>query len=369
MKINIFFGPKEEFIKLLPNDEEIRRLHDLIYEIDKKQRTHVHIQNGEMIDNSKKEYVECLVAYSEDYSTASSNFLENAIDILLKVYKINNIYFHNPPQPVKMLLESKTEFNVDTNTYQYPSVSLRKIKLVKESFSKHIVGQQNALENILSTVFPLTKKKYTEPIVMMFYGSAGVGKTETAKFLSEKFFKQKVFRQQFSMFQTDDFANYLFGEKINGTSLARDLLNRSSNVILFDEFDKAPSVFHSAFYQMFDEGVLVDKHYVADISKAIIICTTNYRTREEIKKSIGDALYSRFDHFIEFQPLTNDAQFKLIEKIYFKKIQMFSTKEKEIIESFDVLTKMLNYVGRFKNVREIDHETQKLMCSVIIKNL
>ncbi|WP_332311165.1 AAA family ATPase [Bacillus halotolerans] len=68
--------------------------------------------------------------------------------------------------------------------------------------------------------------------------------------------------------------------------LARDLLNRSSNVILLDEFDKAPAVFHSAFYQMFDEGILVDKHYVADISKAIIIiCTSNYKSREEIKKS------------------------------------------------------------------------------------
>ncbi|PAY14415.1 hypothetical protein CJU60_04400 [Bacillus sp. 7705b] len=54
--------------------------------------------------------------------------------------------------------------------------------------------------------------------------------------------------------------------------------------MLLDEFDKAPAVFHSAFYQMFDEGILVDKHYVADISKAIIICTSNYKSREEIKK-------------------------------------------------------------------------------------
>nr|WP_237730321.1 AAA family ATPase [Bacillus halotolerans] len=54
---------------------------------------------------------------------------------------------------------------------------------------------------------------------------------------------------------------------------------------MLDEFDKAPAVFHSAFYQMFDEGILVDKHYVADISIAIIICTSNYKSREEIKKS------------------------------------------------------------------------------------
>lgn len=79
---------------------------------------------------------------------------------------------------------------------------------------------------------------------------------------------------------------------------------------------------------MFDEGILVDKHYVADISKAIIICTSNYKSREEIKKSWGEALYSKFDHFIEFELILKEAQLELIEKSYIKMIQFFSKKEK-----------------------------------------
>ena len=37
--------------------------------------------------------------------------------------------------------------------------------------------------------------------------------------------------------------------------IPQDLLAIDSNVLLFDEFDKALSVFHSSFYQLFDEGV------------------------------------------------------------------------------------------------------------------
>ncbi|MCY7933881.1 AAA family ATPase [Bacillus spizizenii] len=369
MQINIFFGPKEEFQKLIPKNKEIKRLHDLIYEIDKKQRTHIHITNGEKEELIEKEYVECLVSYTEDYSSASSNFLENAISILLSAYNIENIYFQNPPQTIKELLERQNDFQVEIIKHQYPNVSLQKIKSIKNTFHKHIIGQEKAKNHILSTVFPLTKKKYEKPVVMMFFGPAGVGKTETAKFLSNKFYNQVEFRKQFSMFQTEDFANYLFGEKINGASLARDLLNRSSNVILLDEFDKAPAVFHSAFYQMFDEGVLVDKHYVADISKAIIICTSNYKSREEIKKSLGEALYSRFDHFIEFELISKEAQLKLIEKSYLKMIQLFSKKEKEVIERYGVFKSIIDRAGQFNNVREIERETQKLMCSVLIKDI
>ena len=92
-------------------------------------------------------------------------------------------------------------------------------------------------------------------MVLMFYGPSGVGKTETAKFIS-KALGEKIFRKQFSMFHSEEFSDYLFGENHSRPCFAKDLLERESNVILLDEFDKPAPVFHSVFYQLFDEGVL-----------------------------------------------------------------------------------------------------------------
>lgn len=69
---------------------------------------------------------------------------------------------------------------------------------------------------------------------------------ETAQFLTEHI-GGKILRKQFSMYQNNEFVNYLFGGKYNEKSFAKDLIARDSNVILLDEFDKAYFVFHSTF--------------------------------------------------------------------------------------------------------------------------
>jgi ATP-dependent Clp protease ATP-binding subunit ClpA len=76
-----------------------------------------------------------------------------------------------------------------------------------------------------------------KPVVMMFYGNSGIGKTETAKFIS-KILGQNLFRKQFSMFHSGEFQSYIFGGNHSQGCFARDLLERESNVILLDEFDK-----------------------------------------------------------------------------------------------------------------------------------
>lgn len=115
------------------------------------------------------------------------------------------------------------------------------------------------------------------------------------------------------MFQGGEFANYLFGGKYNEKSFAQDLMARESNVILLDEFDKANPIFHSAFYQLFDDGVYADPNYEADVNNAIIICTSNYSNRREIEEKLGAPIYNRFDAIIEFDELTTEAKKKIAE--------------------------------------------------------
>ena len=129
------------------------------------------------------------------------------------------------------------------------------------------------------------------------------GKTETAQFVNG-LLGGTLLRKQFSMFHNEKFASYLFGGTHSEASFARDLLDRESGVILIDEFDKANSVFHSAFYQLFDGGAFEDKNYSIELGPSLIICTSNYGTEDEIRKALGDALYSRFDSLVHFKPLS-----------------------------------------------------------------
>ena len=97
------------------------------------------------------------------------------------------------------------------------------------------------------------------------------------------------------MFHSNEFAPYLFGGRHTGDSLAKDLMERESSVILFDEFDKPNPLFHSAFYQLFDEGIYEDRNYRAEVKNAVIICTSNYASAEEARERLGAPLFARFD--------------------------------------------------------------------------
>lgn len=68
-----------------------------------------------------------------------------------------------------------------------------------------------------------------------------------------------------------------------------------SNIILLDEFDKANPIFHSAFYQLFDEGIYEDQNYKVNLNYAIIACTSNYKTENKIKEQLGIPIFNCFD--------------------------------------------------------------------------
>ncbi|MFQ6837500.1 MAG: AAA family ATPase [Thomasclavelia spiroformis] len=68
------------------------------------------------------------------------------------------------------------------------------------------------LKKLIGALYPSTKGKINKPRVILLYGPTGVGKTKTAKYLSNILGKN-IFRKQFSMFHSEDFATYLFGGK------------------------------------------------------------------------------------------------------------------------------------------------------------
>lgn len=303
MRVTIYYGPLSWFREQL-GPGECEYLLDIVNERDEARRRIVHTAEGQEIgpvpSGPRPKQV---VAESSDYASIQEHAIMNFIG-LVRPIDPEELVLHNPPAHIETQLGRELETNV--KRYDYPAVTRETLVRFRDGFAGHLVGQASARESLLAAMYPLTTARRTKPVVLMFYGPSGVGKTETAQFING-LLGGTLLRKQFSMFHNDKFASYVFGGTHSEASFARDLLDRESGVILIDEFDKANSVFHSAFYQLFDGGVFEDKNYNVQVGPSLIICTSNYNSESEIRNALGDALYSRFDSLVRFTNLTKGS--------------------------------------------------------------
>ncbi|WP_306010438.1 AAA family ATPase [Bacillus sp. MMSF_3328] len=345
--IVIFYGSKTEFYKIIPTDH--RTLTDLVYEIDKDSKSYViHIQGqNENNKNDAPVVVENFVVSSDEYAGVREHVIINFNNFLSK-FVAENIYLHNPPLQISEQVK-RLYPNIEIRYQDYSSITLKNLKAINNKYDSKIIGQENVKFELLQALFPLTLENRIKPVVLLLYGKSGIGKTETAKFIAE-LIGEPLFRKQFSMFQNNQFATYLFGGAHYEKSFAKDLLDRESNVLLLDEFDKAHSSFHSAFYQLFDEGIYEDQNYYLKLDKSIIICTSNYNDLDEIETHLGSAIYNRFDKIIQFNDLSDEAKLKIGEQKYESLLEVYKNHlTKEILERLSS-----SYV-ECNNVREIHH--------------
>lgn len=376
-KINIYYGPRTAFDKLIKDKEEIEFFTPLVQEYDNENKKIPLILPGykpsdENNDKQKSiRHVKNLVIYSDEYSTITEGAVQNFASIL-NFFEIDEIFIQNPPLLVDNAIK-KSYKDVNIKYYNYKKINTKNIKNIHENFNKRVIGQEEALNKILKALLSFIKfSKQNKPKVLMFYGPSGVGKTETAKFLSEILGGQLLYKQ-FSMFQNNEFSTYLFGGMHSQNSFSKELLDRESNVILLDEFDKAHPHFYSAFYQLFDEGIFVDKNYNVKLSNSIIICTSNFKSKEEIRERLGDPIYYRFDSFIEFKELKTEDINRIIDLKYQKYINELSEKDKEIIkkvryDGISLIDSLKIYSSRIKNVREIDNLLKELILGELLNN-
>ena len=364
--ITIYFGPKVAFEKVIPNNsKKIHGLMELIRQSDKK-RNIIYL-NEIKEDKEKKEKIEVLVGKSEEYSMIKEEALNDFVTIL-EEYKIEDMYFQNPPKLIfEMLKKSYKKKEIKIEYFEFKDIDEKIILEINSKFDTKIIGQNNVKEKLLINLYSNIKKLKTKPLILMFYGPSGGGKTETAKYLSE-ILGEKLFRKQFSMYQNNSFFDYVFGEKHGISSLARDLLNRESNVILFDEFDKAESTFYSSFYQLFDEGILIDKNYEVKLKNSIIICTSNYRNLLDIKKKLGEAIYSRFDDFIEFKTINYNDMANIAKQMYEKNLIKLNLEEQKIIEESKIFNTIIDNIKKFYNVRQLEKIIIQLIAKELLKN-
>ncbi|MBC1889114.1 ATP-dependent Clp protease ATP-binding subunit [Listeria booriae] len=312
-RVNIFYGSKKKFNEIIP--EKYRTLTDVAYESDKNSKQFYIVVEGEnkKKTNEERTTIKNFVAGSDEYAGVSEHVIINFNNFIAK-FEVENMYLHNPPIQISNQVERLNE-DVKINYQEYTQLEVAHLQTINNEYNNVIIGQEDAKNELIQALFPLTIEAREKPVVILFYGKSGVGKTETAKYISS-ILQEPLFRKQFSMYQNNQFATYLFGGAHYEKSFAKDMLDRESNVLLLDEFDKAHVSFHSAFYQLFDEGTYEDQNYNLDLQKSIIICTSNYSSLSEIEKHLGSAIYNRFDKVIHFSDLSVESKAKIGEKEY-----------------------------------------------------
>lgn len=351
-RIIIFYGSKKDFEKLVSSEtlseENTIPFMELIQHYNARLRPN---ESGvrESALNQNIEVDNCIVR-ADDYGSVLEHVLSNFVNIVTLNHDIGTLFVHNPPRKVRDSLRSVYEDEIEYYGSEYLSLSRKKLKEVYNNLNEDILGQSSCKKQIISGMYRLITKSNNKPVVLMLYGPSGVGKTESAKSIS-KTMGGKLLRVQFSMMQTTEAYNYVFGAEHSKGSFARDMMARESNVILIDEFDKVNPTFYNAFYELFDEGRYVDTNYDVNLGQAVFLLTCNYGSEDEIKNVLGPAMFSRIGCCIKYEDLSTEQKQTIVQSWYNTLLSTLKADEQEIIKGTDILQWFLNNAERYDNIR------------------
>ena len=183
-----------------------------------------------------------------------------------------------------------------------------------------VLGQGAALKKIVKHLVSIDQGlgDHSRPRGSFFLkGPSGVGKTETAKALSD-FFDVHLVRLDMPEYVEDHRVAQLIGSppgyvgSEKGGVLTEAVKKNPCSVILFDELEKAHSSFGDILLQIIDDGRLTDNQgQTVDFTQSIIIVTTN---SNELLVDFKPELIGRFNAVIEFEPLGKEILRILIDK-------------------------------------------------------
>lgn len=191
-------------------------------------------------------------------------------------------------------LLSNAETDYEERKAQKEKEMRRKFPLERHLREK-IVGQEDVIARIGAAV-RRKENGWTDeqkPLVFMFLGSSGIGKTEVAKqvaeYLSRGDSANRMVRLDMSEFQSKHEVSKFIGSPPGyvgydeGGQLTEKLRKIPNAIVLLDEVEKAHVDVLTIMLQVFDEGRLTDgKGETVDCRDAIFIMTSNL-AQDQIK--------------------------------------------------------------------------------------
>lgn len=167
---------------------------------------------------------------------------------------------------------------------------IRSVMELSERMGERIKGQDFAL-NTISEAMRISAAKLADERkpqgVFMFFGTSGVGKTETALTLADEMFggEQAITVINMSEFKEEHKVSMLMGAPPGyvgfgeGGVLTEAVRRRPYGVVLLDEMEKAHPGVQDVFYQAFDKGIMKDgQGRDIDCRNTVFIMTSNAAT-------------------------------------------------------------------------------------------
>lgn len=213
-----------------------------------------------------------------------------------------------------------------------------KIRNLKESISKRVIGQEEAID-VVSKAVKRTRvglSKRRRPASFIFVGPTGVGKTELVKVLGEELFDatEPLIRVDMSEYMERHSVAKLIGSPPGyvgydeAGQLTEKVRRRPYSVVLFDEIEKAHPDVMNVLLQILDEGKITDAQgRSVSFENTVIVMTSNAgstlqdtgvgfnKTAKEISKEkamkglrdfLRPEFLGRVDEVVVFNPLTEE---------------------------------------------------------------
>ncbi len=219
----------------------------------------------------------------------------------------------------------------------------QKLLTLEKQLETQVLNQQTAIHEVaaaLRRAFLLLGKRKKPLASFLFVGSTGVGKTETAKAITETFFDDQsaLLRFDMSTFQTREDISKLIGSPQTQQPglLTSAIRNHPYGVLLLDEIEKASHDLLNIFLTMLDEGYLVDGTGThLDCKNLVIIATSNagsdyLHSMQQQHIAINSSqlmnylieqghfspeFLNRFDGVITFQPMQSSSMMPIAQKM------------------------------------------------------
>lgn len=373
-KIIVFTGSKKDFHKFvdksISQDEEKLAFMELIQQYNARLRpSESGIRESTL---RHRVSVENCIVEADDYGSVLDHVLANFVNIVCTNHDIGTLYIHNPPKRVLGSLEAyasnEEECMIEYKVTSYRSITKVNLKKIYENLNGEILGQDDCKKQLISGLYKNIKSKTNKPSVLLLYGPSGVGKTQSAKNVS-KTLGGELLRIQFSMMQTNEAYNYVYGAEHSHSSFARDLQGRETNIVLIDEFDKVNPGFYNAFYELFDDGMYVDTNYIVDCRKTTFILTSNFSSEEEIKQVLGPAMFSRIGSFVRYEEIGNDEKLEIIKKWYSAILEQLDKEDREYISHQNILEWFKENVSRYNNIRLMKSRMENAIYDILADRL
>ena len=228
-------------------------------------------------------------------SEVVETLLEHDADLLVKN--------HSGYTPEQYCKQDNYKLHEVLKTARNDAVERKKIDEAKERalypleqrLKENIIGQEGAISTVSSAIRRKQNGWYDEdhPLVFLFLGSSGIGKTELAKQVARylhKDNKKGFIRLDMSEYQEKHEVAKLIGSPPGyigfdqGGQLTKKLRAQPNAVVLFDEVDKAHPDVLTVLLQLFDEGRLTDgQGKTIECKDAVFVMTSNLGADEIAK--------------------------------------------------------------------------------------